>query len=576
MCASSIVEDKLSRVKHLIETEVFIPGSREAILDRKTRMPSESGWIFDFRRVLLRAETLDNLGEIFWDKFKDKYPFQICGLEVAAIPLVTGLVLKVYEKGKNDASGFFVRKSRKKDGLMRMVEGKIDQDKRIILVDDIINSGKSFIRQVEVLEELGFNVDTVWSVLRFRDEDYYTYFKDKGIKVISLFSLDDFKETLGLKNKVSREFNVLSMPFKAHWKFQSENPNYFYVVAKSDPILDDERVYMGSDSGVFWALNQRDGSIAWSYKVGFHAKGKSIFSSPAIWKDTVLFGAYDGNFYALNKETGEKKWIFFEADSIGSSPAIADDLCLAFIGLEFGLIKKRGGIAAIDLKTGKKVWDYIMPAYTHSSPIYIKKKRQIVVGSNDGAAYLFDAKSGVLIWKFQTGHPTEEELQKGFSEYDIKESFAYDMKRDLIIFGNVKGEVFAIARDSGEKMWSFKAEFGFYSTPVIYKDTVLISSVDRHLYCLNLDDGKEKWRWRAGARIFATPVVVNGSVYIGANTGRLTELDPETGEVRSFVTVPERITNKVAYNERTGRFFLPTFANELYCLERNDKTEKKS
>ena len=36
---------------------------------------------------------------------------------------------------------------------MKMVEGKLSEDK-IILVDDLINSGKTFIRQIEVLEKL--------------------------------------------------------------------------------------------------------------------------------------------------------------------------------------------------------------------------------------------------------------------------------------------------------------------------------------------------------------------------------------------------------------------------------------
>ncbi len=40
--------------------------------------------------------------------------------------------------------------------------------------------------------------------------------------------------------------------------------------------------------------------------------------------------------------------------------------------------------------------------------------------------YLFDAKTGALQWKFETGKLTEAELGNGFSRFDIKAPFAYD------------------------------------------------------------------------------------------------------------------------------------------------------
>ena len=52
------------------------------------------------------------------------------------------------------------------------------------------------------------------------------------------------------------------------WRFASPDPNFFHRVPKSFPATDGERVYFGSDSGVFWCLDARDGSIVWrSYMV---------------------------------------------------------------------------------------------------------------------------------------------------------------------------------------------------------------------------------------------------------------------------------------------------------------------
>ena len=563
------------KIRSLIEREVFSRHDPGTSTGEETRL-EPNGWIFDFRKITMQASVLDTLGELFWESTKEAYPFQIGTLETAGIPLMSSFVHKLYhEKNKGDASGFFIRKSRKKDGLARMVEGTLVPNRPVVLVDDLLNSGKTMMRQVKILEELGYEVAAIWVIIRFQDMSHYKYFTEKGIRVLSLFTLNDFEASLGVSNiSEERDVEFPDIPFVPKWRFESGEPNYHLVAPKSDPVIDSSKVYIGSDRGVFWAINQSDGSIAWSRKVGFHISRKGILSSPAIWGKLVFFGAYDGNVYALDTETGRPKWIHFGGDWVGSSPALAPDLDTLFIGLEFGLIRKRGGIVAIDMSTGKRIWKYEnMPCYTHSSPLYIQKHKQVVIGSNDGAAYLFNAKTGELVWKFETGTPTPKELTAGFSDLDIKESFAYDEERDVLVFGTMAGSLFIVNRKTGEKVHEFKAEFGFTSTPCIYKGRVYATSLDKNLYCIDLNSGEELWRWNASARIFASPIIIENSLYIGANTGRLTELDPETGKELSFAMVTERITNRPAYNPKTKRFFVPTYANELYCMER--RNEKK-
>ncbi len=557
-----------ARIKEAIVKEVYVRGENEPIGDNTSGTPRRSGWLFDFRRALMRPAFMHDVSVLFWEDHKNQYPFQVGGLEIAAVPLVTGIAQHIYRSGSEDITSFFIRKSRKKSGLMRMVEGPLMPGRPVILVDDILNSGSSFIRQVEVLDGLGYKVREVWTILRFRDASFYTYFHQRGIAVKTLFELNDFTDTLQVKNMAHQHTAPLSHPYRGIWKFASENPNYLYVVAKSDPVIDDTRLYVGSDGGNFYALHLADGSIAWSYKVGFASKGKSIFSSPALTNDVVIFGAYDGNVYALDKKTGKKRWVFFDADHIGSSPAPAPDIGLVFIGLEYGLFKKRGGIAAIDIHTGKHVWSDRHPAFTHATPFYIGKHREVVIGSNDGVVRLYEGKTGKQQWACALGHASDEELGSGFSRFDIKDSFVYDEKRDLLICGTMDGSLCAIERKTGKERFRYKAQFGIYSSPVLYRNTVIFNSLDKHTYCISLDTFTEKWRTPAHARIFSAPLIVGDSVYIGANTGRLSELSAETGVLRSFITLSERITNKPAYDPRTERFYIPTFANEVYCFER--------
>ena len=541
--------EKITKLKQLIKEEVFVSKTEQKIIS-----PSgmESNWLFDFRNIVLKPNHLNLIAEIFFDLFKKSYPFQVGGLETAAIPLISAVVMKSRELGI-PVNGFYIRKSRKNDGLQKIVEGSLG-DEKIILVDDLINSGKSFMKQLEILEKMGKKVQSIFTLVNFRDLRDYAFLQEKNIKLVSLVALPDLGIPFLGKKKEQPPLNN----FEAVWHFQSPDPNYFYVVPKSTPVLDDKKIYFGSDGGNFWALHQADGQVAWKYKVGWHAKGKSIFSAPALYGDLVYFGAYDGNVYALNRDTGRPKWIFMEVDWVGSSPAVAEDLGLLFIGLEFGLWNKRGGIVALDLETGEKKWQYSMSEYIHSSPAYLFKKKAMAIGGNDKTAYLFRAKDGKLLWSF----PTRGE---------IKASFAFDADRNLILFNSFDGNLYALDADTGLSAFSFKMQAGAYSTPLVFGNRVYISSLDKKLYCLDLDrKGELVWSFDAGARIFSSPVMVEGNIFFGANDGRLYEINPETGKLIGFFQATERITNPIAYNAITKRFFLPTYANEIFCLSKRN------
>lgn len=540
----------MERLRQKIAKEAFVTGSE---YKEATNGLATSGWIFDIKKILFDAETLDAVSSLLLERASQDGHFQVGGIESASIPLVSSIMMKSVEHG-TPVNGFFIRKSRNKNGLAKIVEGTLGNE-RIVLVDDLMNRGRSFIKQIEVLESMGKKVDTIISVLRFRDVEYYKYFRERGIKIQSLFTLDDLRDLINV-GEIDAERHPVPMPFTPDWHFKSENPNYFYVVPKSAPAIDHERIYFGSDSGYFWAINQNDGTVAWKYKVGFHDKGKYIISSPAISRGTVFFGAYDGNFYALDTATGKKKWVFMEADWVGSSPCVSENLGLVYVGLEFGLWNKRGGIAALDSVTGKKVWEYAMPGLTHSSPAYSKRHHIVVCGCNDNTVYALNAKTGALVWKRETGG-------------EVKESFAIDEKRGLVCFGSFDSYLYVLKTKTGELVHKVKTREAIYSTPLVHDRFVYVASLDKCMYCIDLDTGDVVWTFATNGRLFASPEMIGEKVYIGSNDGRLYELDAATGKNTAFFQATERITNKIAFNPETGKIFLPTFANEIYCLRRS-------
>lgn len=528
---------------------VFHPGGREKSEDETAH------WTFDFKNTLLNGTTLDKISTVFWDVLSQEEPFQAGGLETTAIGLVAGIVMKAQQHNV-PINGFYIRKSRKKTDLQKIVEGTLTEQP-VILFDDILNSGKSMVRQIETLELLGKKVRMICTVVRFRENSYYQYLEERGIRIFSIFSLDDFPSTGGVarfsSEAIKRAPARLEIPFSIEWSFAARNPEYSLVLPKSGPALDGERVYFGSDSGTMWALNQNDGSVAWSYSTLFGTGKKRIFSSPAVYGGTVYFGAYDGNFYALDSTTGKKKWMYMEADWVGSSPTPAPDLGLVFIGLEFGLWGKQGGLVALDMKTGKKKWMQSIPTLVHSTPAYSKKQRVVVVGSSGGIISAFNAKTGKPLWTHSCGGA-------------VRASFAFEEERGLVCFGSEDRYVYILKAKTGELVHKIESYEGFYSTPLIENGKLYIGGLDKRVLCIDLQTGIVEWSYWTNGRIFASPLLIEGYVYIGSNDGRLYKLDATKGTEAGFFQFAERIVNKIAYNPATKRLFVPTHANQMFCL----------
>ncbi len=540
------MDAKIEKLKEIIKKEGVITKNRQKIVGTEG---DEISWLFDLRAVFLDSEGIALATDAFWQIFEKEYPFQIGGQELAAVPLVSAIVFHG-QRIKKPVNGFIIRKSRKPTGLQNIIEGKINSEK-IILVDDLINSGSTALKQIQVIEDhVQRKIDKFFTFVNFRGEKNFQLLKQKGVQLISLFDLKDFNLSLS-ENKE----NLCPEQFKTLWHFQAPNPSFFYRVPKSVPYLDENKVYFGTDNGYFWALNQEDGSVAWKFKVGYHVKGKGIFSSPSIYKNLIYFGSYDGNLYALNKDTCELCWKNSDADFVGSSPALAPDLNLLFFGLEFGLFRKKGGLAALDLSTGKRIWLFETENFIHCSPAYCPEKKLVAVGDNDGWVYLFDAKKGTLKWKFQAGGA-------------VKASLAFDLKRNLLLFGSFDKNLYALDLADGEEKGKYETKEVIFSTPVVNGDNVYISSLDKNLYSIDLNTGCLNWHFTAGGRIFAPPEIIDDKILVGATDGKLYEIDIQTGKATAFFQATERITNKIAYNPKTKRFFLPTYANELYCLEK--------
>lgn len=515
-----------------------------------------TNWIFNFKHVALSKHFMELYARAFWEQFKilaTQTPVAIGGMESGAIPLIAGISL--HEPKEVTASYFYIRKSRKKSDLANQIEGDLSPSMPIILVDDILNTGTTILKQINILHEQGHSVKAIFTCLRYRDIEQYKSITEQGIEIYSMGDLNDLSSVLPVANLTTPKQTLGHInPYRIAYKLTlTKKPNRYLVLPKSSPILAGNLLYIGTDDGAFYCINTDSGDVVWTYKVLFGAKGKMIFSSPNIHDDKVIFGAYDGNLYCLDRYTGKRHWVFMDADWIGSSPEIAHGVC--YIGLEFGLNGKQGGIAAIKIETGEVLWKYYdIPSFVHGSPLFVPNQNLVACGSNDGTLYALDSASGKLKWKLSTSGA-------------IKYRPALDQSGNKIIFGNMEGELHVINATDGSLLHTHRALAGIYSTPLIVGDTAYIGSLDKHVYAIDIESGTLVWKQETGGRIFSSPALYREHIFIGSNDGILYELNPKNGEVLSRTLLTERVVNQVVGKDGDQfELYVPTHACEIYKL----------
>lgn len=511
------------------------------------RLVSSAGktlsWLIDLRPILLSPMGLDTLAELFWERYAAQLPFQVGGMEMAAVPLVAAILMAAARNGYN-VSGFVIHKERKRYGRMNVIEGEIS-DAPIMLVDDIFNSGASLEQSRVVLSEINQTIWKVWTVIDYGSRTGDEWQKRNGLTVESVYALHDF----GLKLSSAKNHSP-QLSFIVRWVNKAASANHHFVVPKSAPRAQNGRIYFGTDSGEMRCVDGASGETCWTFKITT-ARSKGIWSTPYVTPERIFFGGYDGNLYALCAKTGREIWRYVEPDWIGSSPTYATDLNLIFIGVEYGSPTRGGGIAAVDANTGRKTWEYPVRGYVHGSPLYAADASLVICGSNDGALLALDARTGAIRWQCQT-------------DGAIKHAPALDPDRRQVVFGSFDGGIRGVSLDTGELKFCIQTGNAVYTTPLIDGARAYCGSTDKYLYVIDLASGEGIAKIGAHSKIFSSPARIGPWIWFGSTNGRVRAIDPATFALAGVFQLPDAITSAVEYDPINQTLVVASTANRLY------------
>jgi len=149
------------------------------------------------------------------------------------------------------------------------------------------------------------------------------------------------------------------------WDFNISKKELFHTVS-------DGRVYVGSLDKKFYCIDGSTGSIIWSYDIGF------CMAKPVVSGDYVYISAR--KVYCFNAVSGSLVW----ESGVG---AAGRRLLSVSEGNLYVNIPSR--IICIDVKTGKKLWDYKVPRGK-----FVIADKRIYLGSYDYKVYCLKFPEG--------------------------------------------------------------------------------------------------------------------------------------------------------------------------------------
>jgi outer membrane protein assembly factor BamB len=123
-----------------------------------------------------------------------------------------------------------------------------------------------------------------------------------------------------------------------------------------------------------------------------------IPASPAMYNDWCYIADHSGSVYELKLNKGNiassKKIIESQDGSLVSVPAVSDKMVY--------IVSDDRNVYAINRKDGSTTWKYLLKGNTgESSPVICKNK--LLVCTKTGIVSILDAKTGELMWEYDTG-----------------------------------------------------------------------------------------------------------------------------------------------------------------------------
>lgn len=273
------------------------------------------------------------------------------------------------------------------------------------------------------------------------------------------------------------------------------------------PIAGSKKVFYGSENGILYALDAETGKLLWQANV----QGE-IVAAPAYDNNVVVVNTVSGILKAFDANNGETLWqVDQDVPPLTlrgiSAPAIAPGAVI--VGTSTGMLN------VYLIEKGQPAWSAEVGEPTGSTElerVIDVDSKPIIFGdrvyaiSARGNLVAIDIRSGRVVW------------QRQYSSYR-----QLSIDGNTIYLTDVKGHVYAVERVNGLEKWSQIALTNRQVTgPAVLDDYIVVGDFEGYLHWMNKETGNFVAQSHVdGSGIYATPTVSDNVLYVQSRDGDL-------------------------------------------------------
>jgi len=183
-------EELRKRLAEFIQARCYLRSDKPVFRLSSGEM---SNFYFDLRLATLSPEGQYLIGSVVLQKIEELglRPKAIGGLTMGADPISTAAAFASYLKG-NPIEAFVIRKEAKAHGTMKQVEGNVNEGDPVVILDDVLTTGKSTIKAIEAARAAGLKVLAAIVLLDRGEHEGKANVERTGVKLYGIFRKEDF------------------------------------------------------------------------------------------------------------------------------------------------------------------------------------------------------------------------------------------------------------------------------------------------------------------------------------------------------------------------------------------------
>jgi len=315
-----------------------------------------------------------------------------------------------------------------------------------------------------------------------------------------------------------------------------------------------DTLYIGSATGMFYALRASNGAIRWRKRIG------AVLCEPLAGGSTLYIGSADGTLLALDSQTGVEKWRYQSRGPIEQQPTATSELVV--------FANEADQVVAVDAITGKFKWQYkgeTPEEYTLRGHAGVTIDGDLIyTGFSNGTLVALRKDTGSVAWSTSL---------KGDADRFMDVDATPIVIGDRVYASSSSGGVYALDKTTGLVRWrvpfwdaALPSSTGNVGGIATDGKLLYVSVADLGTYAIDLQGNIV---WRVGARGGgepAAPVVFRDMLLYALAGDGLFVADRRTGETLEFFDPGDGVSASPTVTG-DGRLFVMSNRGILYAFD---------